>query len=154
MLLFPPTVLPMSIAWQAGLPVSPAPHSELHLIPSSRQLPFLVCSPHPRLSTPLLTSPLPVAAETCPGASVLLPAIHSGAAMVTLLPRVSQACHGILIMAVPDADPWAAAGSEQFPDKPHGCSESAASPASLSHHRLGTASWQTTPASHQGASWG
>lgn len=36
--------------------------------------------------------------------------------------KVSQACHGIPIMAIPDTDPWAAAGSVQSPDKLCGCS--------------------------------
>lgn len=61
--LLSPSVLPINIAWQAGLPVIPALLSELHLIPCSMQLPFLFCSPCPSLSTPLLNSPLPVSAS-------------------------------------------------------------------------------------------
>lgn len=49
---------------QPGLPVSPAARSELHLIPSSRHLSFLVASLCSSLGTSLLNSPLPPSAPS------------------------------------------------------------------------------------------
>lgn len=59
-----PAVIHSSTTCQAGLPVIPAPLSELHLIPSSRQLSFLVVFQSSSLGTSLLNSALPPATSS------------------------------------------------------------------------------------------